>query len=85
MFREKETPDEIQEAAVNAPGGRISIVQLIADAGLVPSKNEARRMIEQGAVSVGGVRISDQNAVIDISAGAVVRVGKRGFRRVRPA
>lgn len=85
MFREKETPDEIQEAAVHAPGGRIGIVQLIAEAGLVPSKNEARRMIEQGAVNVDGARISDQNAVIDISAGAVVRVGKRGFRRVRPA
>jgi tyrosyl-tRNA synthetase len=85
MFREKETPDEIQEAAVNAPGGRITLVQLIAEAGLVPSKNEARRMIEQGAVSVDGARISDHTAVIDISGGAVVRVGKRGFRRVRPA
>ena len=85
MFREKESPEEIQEAALRAPGGRIGIIQLLADAGLVPSRNEARRMIEQGAVSIDGVRIQDQNAVIDITAGVVVRVGKRGFRRVRPA
>jgi tyrosyl-tRNA synthetase len=85
MFREKESPEEIQEAALAAPGGRIGIIQLLSDAGLVPSRNEARRMIEQGAVSVDGVRIADQSAVIDITAGVVVRVGKRGFRRIRPA
>ena len=85
MFREKESPEEMQEVLVSAPGGRIGIIQLLTDAGLVPSRNEARRMIEQGAVSVDGLRIADQNAVIDISAGVVVRVGKRGFRRIRPA
>jgi tyrosyl-tRNA synthetase len=85
MFREKESPEEIQEAAVSAPEGRIGIIQLLADASLVPSRNEARRMIEQGAVSIDGVRIQDQTAVIDITPGVVVRVGKRGFRRVRPA
>jgi tyrosyl-tRNA synthetase len=85
MFREKESPEEIQEAALSAPGGRIGIIQLLSDAMLVPSRNEARRMIEQGAVSVDGVRIADHTAVIDINAGVVVRVGKRGFRRVRPA
>jgi tyrosyl-tRNA synthetase len=42
-------------------------------------------MIDQGAVSVEGARIQDHNAVLDISGGPVVRVGKRGFRRVRPA
>ena len=85
MFREKESPEEIQESALDAPGGRVGIIQLLCDTVLVPSKNEARRMIEQGAVSVEGVRITDQSAVIDITAGVVVRVGKRGFRRVRPA
>jgi tyrosyl-tRNA synthetase len=85
MFREKESPETVQEAAIAAPGGRLGIVQILAESGLVPSKNEARRMVEQGAVSVEGVKISDVNAVIDITAGVVIRVGKRGFRRVRPA
>jgi tyrosyl-tRNA synthetase len=85
MFREKESPEEIQEAALSAPGGHIGIIQLLCDSMLVPSKNEARRMIGQGAVSVDGVKITDQHASINITAGVVVRVGKRGFRRVRPA
>jgi tyrosyl-tRNA synthetase len=85
MFRDRETPDQIQEAALAAPEGRIGILQLLVEAGLVPSKNEARRMVEQGAVSIDGVRVQEHGAVIDIRAGVVVRVGKRGFRRVRPA
>ncbi|HUI09135.1 MAG TPA: tyrosine--tRNA ligase [Bacteroidota bacterium] len=85
MFRDREAPAEIAEAAVAAPGGRLGIIALIVAAGLVPSKNEARRMIEQGAVSIDGVRVADVNAVIDCAPGIVVRVGKRNFRRVRPA
>jgi len=85
MFRDREAPGEIPEAAVTAPGGRAPIVGLLVEAGLVPSKNEARRMIDQGAVSVDGARVSDQNAIIDCSRGVVVRVGKRNFRHVIPA
>ncbi|MEW6510329.1 MAG: tyrosine--tRNA ligase [Bacteroidota bacterium] len=82
MFKEREAPDEIPECVLSAPGGRLGIVQLLTDAGLVTSRNEARRMIDQGAVSIDGARISDQNAVVDIGKGITVRVGKRGFRRV---
>ncbi|HTO93642.1 MAG TPA: tyrosine--tRNA ligase [Bacteroidota bacterium] len=85
MFRDREAPGEIAEAAVTAPGGRAGIVGLLVEAGLVPSKNEARRMIEQGAVSVDGARVSDLNAMIDLGSGVVVRVGKRNFRRVHAA
>ncbi|HTY59006.1 MAG TPA: tyrosine--tRNA ligase [Bacteroidota bacterium] len=85
MFRQKESPETVEEAALAAPEGRLGIIQILVEAGLVPSRNEARRMVEQGAVSVEGTKITDPNAVVDIAAGVVVRVGKRGFRRVRPA
>lgn len=85
MFKEREAPDEIPESAVQGDGGTIGIVQLLIDTQLVSSRSEARRMIEQGAVSVEGNRISDLNATITIGSGVVVRVGKRGFRRVRLA
>jgi len=82
MFKDREAPDEMPEHAVNAPGGVIGIVPLLLESSLVASRNEARRMIEQGAVSVDGNRITDQNASITIGGGIVLRVGKRGFRRV---
>jgi len=85
MFKEREAPDAMQESAVQAAGGVIGIVPLLIETELVTSKSEARRMIEQGAVSVDGNRVTDQNASITIGGGIVVRVGKRGWRRVRQA
>ena len=85
MFKEKEAPEEITEVALSAPEGKMGILQLLTDAGLVGSKSEARRMVDQGAVSVDGVKINDQHAVVSIAGGVVLRVGKRGWCRIRQA
>lgn len=85
MFKEKEAPEEIPEVALSAPEGKMGILQLLTDAGLVGSKSEARRMVDQGAVSVDGVKINDQHAVVSIAGGIVLRVGKRGWCRIRQA
>ncbi|MDP1719044.1 MAG: tyrosine--tRNA ligase [bacterium] len=49
----------------------------LVKSGAVQSKGEARRLIEQGGVSVGGKVISDPNGVIP--AGATLKVGKRHY------
>lgn len=84
IFVRKDLPEEIPEAriAVASPAG---ILQILTDTGMASSKGEARRLIEQGGVSVDGRRITDQSAVIDISQGVIVKVGKRKFVRVLPA
>ena len=84
MFKDKEAPEEMQEYVLPA-GAPVAIVQLLTDAGLVPSKSEARRMIDAGAVSVDGAKVADHTASLSITQPVVVRVGKRGFRRVRQA
>ena len=85
MFKEREAPEEITEVTLSAPEGKMGILQLLTDAGLVGSKSEARRMVDQGAVSVDGVKINDQHAVVSIAGGIVLRVGKRGWCRIRQA
>ena len=85
MFKEKEAPEEIPEVALSATEGKMGILQLLTDARLVGSKSEARRMVDQGAVSVDGVKINDQHAVVSIAGGIVLRVGKRGWCRIRQA
>lgn len=64
--------------------GRILAARLVALLGLVPSNSEGRRMIEQGAVRIGGEHVTDPNAEIEVSGldGRVVSVGKRRFARV---
>lgn len=72
----KEIPEEIPEWAVN---GRQQLLDVIVDAGLAPSKREARRLFEQGAVSVDG-----EPASLDAVAngGQTVQVGKRRWLRL---
>ena len=58
---------------------------LLADAGLAPSRGEARRLVAGGAVTVNGERIADPLAVATAVAGEwlEVRVGKRSRSVVR--
>ena len=64
--------------------GVIDIGSVLVKAGLVPSKSEARRAIEQGGVSIDGEKITDFRATFakaDID-GKVFRRGKKSFRKV---
>jgi tyrosyl-tRNA synthetase len=84
-FRNKETPDEIEERAV--PSGVRKLSALLVETGLAPSMAEARRLIEQGGVRVDGERVSNTSAEIELSdeRESLIQVGKRRFLRVRGA
>lgn len=85
-FQEREFPDEpdvhLRLSAKDLRDGQgISLVDLVAKTGLVPSKSEARRLIIQGGVEVDGKKQSDANTVLEITAGQQYRlkVGRRKF------
>ncbi len=64
--------------------GVIDIGTILVKAGLVPSKSEARRAIEQGGVSVDNEKITDVRATFspaDVD-GKVFRRGKKSFRKI---
>lgn len=81
---QKETPDEIPDFTPDAPDGKIGLLDLIRQAGLAASNGEARRLVQQGAVSIEGQRVDDAARVVDLSGEApfVLKVGKRRFLRV---
>jgi tyrosyl-tRNA synthetase len=82
IFVKKDLPDDIPEFAVQTDDGSIGIIKLLAETKLVSSNSEARRMIEQGGVSVDGEKITTEKATITILGSVVVKVGKRKFLRV---
>ena len=76
-----EVPDDIPEVAVPEP--RLGIVDLVRRAGLAASNGEARRLIQQNAVSLDGDKVSDPFAEIDLAAAPLVlKVGKRRYARI---
>jgi tyrosyl-tRNA synthetase len=71
-----------------APGGSVSVVDLLVAAGLAPSRGAARRTVGEGGASVNNVRIADEAAAFsadDTLAGGwlVVRRGRRNVAGVR--
>ncbi|HHE08117.1 MAG TPA: tyrosine--tRNA ligase [Chlorobaculum parvum] len=62
----------------------ISLVELLMALKAFPSKNEARRMIKQGAVQVDKEKITDINAVVELGKNpAIIKAGKRKFFKVQ--
>ena len=80
MFRRGGVPDEIETRAV--PAGQ-ALFALVADSGLAGSKAEARRLIQQGAVSLDGEKVSDPYFALPAGGGPMLlKVGKRRFLRI---
>ncbi len=65
--------------------GAIDILSILALSGLVSSKSEARRAVEQGGVSVDGEKVTDMKATYTadtLAGGILVRRGKKNFKKV---
>lgn len=66
--------------------GVIDVVTLVFKAGLVTSKSDGRRAVEQGGVMVDGEKVADIKQTFALDAfsgdGVVVKRGKKNFRRV---
>jgi tyrosyl-tRNA synthetase len=82
VFVRKALPEEIPEVALSLADGKIGILRLLTETSLASSNSDARRLVEQGGVSIDGQRVADQNAVIGLEKSIVVKVGKRKFLRV---
>ncbi len=82
IFVRKDLPDEVPEHRIMTSGAPVGILRLLTETGMASSNNDARRLIDQGGVSIDGQRIADQAAQIDAARGVILKVGKRKFIRV---
>lgn len=85
IFVKKDTPDEIEEMAYGTTGASVNILQLLAETKLAPSKSEARRLVEQGGVTVNNEKIADAKANLTLGGAMIVKVGKRKFLKIIPS
>ncbi|MCX7985070.1 MAG: tyrosine--tRNA ligase [Bacteroidetes bacterium] len=82
IFVEKSTPTDIEEFKLERENDTVTIVTLLTQTKLASSKSEARRLIEQGGVSIDGERITDVNAPLPTKPVFIVKVGKRRFLKI---
>jgi tyrosyl-tRNA synthetase len=79
VFQKGALPEDMEQIMVQ---GEPSLVDFLAEHGLVKSKSEARRLIQQSGVKLDGRVVDDINIRLGFTDTAVVQVGKRKFVRV---
>ena len=74
-------------AAEDLTDGSIGVLDLMLKCGLVPSKKEARRLIEQGGVEVNGAKVTEATTAYtadDLAGeGLMIKKGKKVFHRAQ--
>ena len=65
--------------------GGINILDLLVKTALCPSKSEARRLVQQGGVSVDDVKVTDPNAAVEIAESVIIKKGKKVYHKVARA
>ena len=75
VFQEREVPEEIEEGTES----NVTLRDYLVINRLAKSRSEAKRLIEQGAVDVDGMKITDVN--LTFPKGTTIKVGKRGHIR----
>jgi tyrosyl-tRNA synthetase len=76
VFQQRNLPPDMPEHVLSGP---TNIVDLMHAAGMVSSKREARRLIQQGGVKLDGVAVGSADAVVEPGQSEVLQVGRRRF------
>ena len=81
IFVKKDLPDDIPDAVIAED--KLRIADLLVQTKTAESKGQARRLIQGGAVSINGEKITDPFQEIVIKDNNILKVGKRRFVRLK--
>ena len=79
-FSEGKLPSDLEDKQVGT--SPIGILALVTEVGFASSNGEARRLVQQGAVSLDDVKVTDFNATVTLDEPRILKVGKRRICRV---
>ncbi len=80
IFSKKEAPSDAP--IIKLKNKKISASDLVFLSGVVKSKGEAWRLVEQGALSVGGEVKKNPKEVLELKLGDDLKIGKKSFFKV---
>lgn len=75
VFQKKEFKTDLEEKKLEK--NEINILELLSLTNIAPSKAQARRLVQQSAVSIDGEKITDINYVLKINNSKILKVGKK--------
>ncbi|MFZ1098447.1 MAG: tyrosine--tRNA ligase [Steroidobacteraceae bacterium] len=80
---EKALPDDLPVKVITVDAAGLRIANLLKEAGLAASTSEANRKLDEGAVRIDGVRVSDRGLMLGAGAEHVFQIGAKRFARLR--
>jgi tyrosyl-tRNA synthetase len=81
----REIPTDIPEMPILAEltvDGKARLAALVQHSGITSTGGEAKRLIQQGGISINGEKMVDPGALIDLTTGVVISSGRRKFVRL---
>lgn len=75
VFANKEIPRDVPSYKIKHD--KNTIIDILVDSKLVETKNQARRLIQQGGVTLDGEKLEKESQIIDREG--IVKVGKRRY------
>jgi len=82
VFSQKMFPTEMPEKKISLP---LDLISFLVDQGLVSTRSEARRLLKQGGIYLNNEPLPyhERSVLTAVADGAVLRVGKKKFIRLR--
>jgi len=80
VFQQRELPPDMPEVALLEPA---ALIDILTNTGLVTSKSEVRRLVDQGGIKLDGEKVDDFSLMIASGAEHVLQVGRRKFLKLR--
>lgn len=81
IFIKKKIPEEINEIEIH-DASQMTIIELLRFVGAALTNSDARRLVQQGGVKIGGEKLADSNEKLILKDGDILKVGKRKFYKL---
>ncbi len=79
VFKNKGLPEDVPEYKPGDGETECGLLELIVKVKFAPSNGEARRLVQQGGVSIDSEKLSDFKSVVKFDKEKILKVGKRKF------
>jgi len=81
VFKYKELPEQMKEIKIGEK--EVNILDLLVNNAILPSKKEAKRLIQQGGIYINGERVGDMTLKVKIDKEIILKIGKRRFYKIK--
>jgi len=78
LFSKKEIPDDLSEVSIEIG---LRVVEIINRLNFASSNSEARRLANQGGITINGEKVTDLNTILETGE-YILKVGKRKFAKI---